>query len=81
MTVEVTQFPIGWLNAEAPRNIRNILVTEETFQLLISELNDVLFWKSSLISVTKLVFQPLISPYVLVAAIESAARAASALRN
>ena len=55
VTFEVSQEPMFWLNPLAPKNINLILVTAVVSQKLISVLNEVLFWKSAPISVTKVV--------------------------
>ena len=62
VTCETSQFPIGWLNAEALSNIANMFVTCDVSNRVISPLNVFLFPKPisfgyPLISVTKLTSQ------------------------
>jgi len=60
--LDVSQDPIGWLNAYAEVNMPNILVTLLVFHLEMSSLNIDLSWNKKSIRVTCDTSQSLICP-------------------
>ena len=67
MTEEMSQLPMGWLNALAPLKVSWRVVTDDTSYPLISSLKDFLPLKARDISVTADVFQSRMCPYRRVA--------------